>query len=1080
MPRATINPVIIRPPADLVQRYPDIVSLAKQLSLQYVHRKVVPEENLKAMGQALWQVLNIDKDFTKVKRKAGLYILPIVIESTAPGVFALPWECLYHPEEGFLGKHPCYTLSRRWQSGDALLSSRHFLSKVGNDKSVWQTLEVFNSDLPKGPLRVLLFTSQPDNIEPEKMRLDIESEQAYILESLDEFISKGQVVLTAPDDGRFSTLRQLLRSETFHLVFLSGHGKFAAETFSKAPDQAYFLFEGEHGLGHSVAAPKIAEAFVGTSVQCVVLSACQSGKTSSDELNAGLVSCLARAGVPHVVGMRESILDRAGILFAQAFCQALAKQERLDVAIQAGRVAITQPLPAPCHNTAANELAEVSLGQWCLPMLVSHDPNQGLIDWAFTAKPPTPRPLLVDSLADIALPTVFIGRRKELRELGQALSQRAVRHLLITGPGGQGKTALAGQLARKLEKQGYLVYVYSARPQDSAWEKFVFLLKSRLDEQLLEQVERRWGRCTHEMQRAQLLLKALLQHSGARLVLFFDNLESVQNPRTGALTDATLEAWLTAALYLDKLLILLTSRWALPGSLAVLKTLKVHILARPSYGDFLRYTQQIGLHRKRQQLRQLYEALGGNFKGLQLFHSAQHVGIDEAAFLERVRTAQAELQAYLAVAQVVSYLNTAEKRVLYRLPAYTTPVTQIGVEKIAQDLPAPAALLERLVALSLVDVEKAPDLNNQLAYQLSPLVAEWLQTQGVEAPSIELRKTAAFHQKWVFEQLRKTVSQAITVHEALQAAGLQKEAECFALAVLLPHFDKCGMYQTLLGKWLPPLRESVDKSLQIKALDWSGKTCLNIGDYEAALGYYQQARKLNNELGDRQNDGQFLNSIGLIYKIQGDFEAALDYYQQALKIRDEIDDHQGKSTTLNNIAVIYYTLGDYDKALDCFQAVLKNDQLLGDRQGESVTLNNIGMIYKIQGEYEIALGYYQQVLKICREISDRRGESVTLNNIGRIYRAYGDDDTALEYSQQDLSICREMGDQAGLCGSLFNIGHIYWDKGEKQQALAHWVTAYEIAKQIGYAQALSALVELATQLGGEGLAFWDSLSGTSI
>ena len=60
--------------------------------------------------------------------------------------------------------------------------------------------------------------------------------------------------------------------------------------------------------------------------------------------------------------------------------------------------------------------------------------------------------------------------------------------LLITGAGGQGKTALAGQLARKLEQQGFLVHAYSARLSENSWENFIFHLKSSLTDQLLEAV----------------------------------------------------------------------------------------------------------------------------------------------------------------------------------------------------------------------------------------------------------------------------------------------------------------------------------------------------------------------------------------------------------------------------------------------------------------------------------------------------------------------------------------------------------------------------------------------------------------
>ncbi|MCK5521804.1 MAG: CHAT domain-containing protein [Thiomargarita sp.] len=864
MSKTTIEPFIIQSPENLEETHPHLFNLSKQLSLQYVHQAMVPEENLKSIGQQLWAVLNIDAEFAAAK-KANLPILPLVIVGNP----SLPWECLSHPDEGFLGKNPKYTLSRQYPKP-----------------------QMSSSPLPKGPLKVLLFTSQPDDLGAETMRLDIEAEQAHVLEALDKYFHQGLVKIDTPDDGRFSHLQEKLRDEEFHLVFLSGHGSYDTDQYSETYQKATFLFEGEEGNGVKVTAAEIAQAFIGTSVQCVILSACQSGKMASDVLNTGLMQELVAAGLPHVIGMRESILDRAGILFAKAFCAAVARKEVLPVAMQESRIAMTQPLEKaePWRDASRNGLAELSLDQWCLPILMSHAPMQAVINWDFTPQLPESKTFFVDSLADnITLPPVFIGRRKALRELGQALSSGRMRQLLITGPGGQGKTALAGKLARKLEQQGYLVHAYSARPSESSWENFVFHLKSSLSDQLLEQVERRWGLCPNELQQVQLLLNALVQQG--RLVLFFDNLESVQKPETGELTDATLKIWLQAAQKFPKVLILLTSRWAVPG-------FEPHPLVRPSYGDFLRYIQYLDMDLLIERKRELYQVLGGNFKGLQLFEAAQQLGIGQAAFLERVQTAQKDLQVYMAVAQVVGYLQPEERVLLERLPVYTTPVTEFGIKEIAGDLATPLEALQRLVSLALVDVEVVKiGEKRQRAYQISPLVTEWLQRQGVEKPGLELRKQAAAYQKWLFERGLSTVNQGITVHEALQLAELQEEANRFALDNLVPYFSRVGMNRTLLDKWLPTLRKSGDKKTQARALNESGFVNDSLGHYDTAMDYYQQSLQIRREIGDRAGEGTTLNNISQVFQAQGDYETALDYLQQSLQISREIGDRAGEGTT---------------------------------------------------------------------------------------------------------------------------------------------------------------------------------------
>ena len=80
-------------------------------------------------------------------------------------------------------------------------------------------------------------------------------------------------------------------------------------------------------------------------------------------------------------------------------------------------------------------MSELSLGQWCLPALLSTRPEQPLLDWNFERRAPHLQNLN-QSLSSISLPARFIGRRVELRQYSQHL-QRSGR-LLITGPGGQG------------------------------------------------------------------------------------------------------------------------------------------------------------------------------------------------------------------------------------------------------------------------------------------------------------------------------------------------------------------------------------------------------------------------------------------------------------------------------------------------------------------------------------------------------------------------------------------------------------------------------------------------------------------
>jgi tetratricopeptide (TPR) repeat protein len=1103
MPAHLHTPLVLQPPADLPSRFPHLLSLAQQLSLKYVHRYVVTEQDLQTVGDALWQTLGADGALAAARQAAGTRILPLILESADPVIQSLPWECLRHPEHGFLGKHPGFSLTR-------------CLSAAASA----------TPEPPKGPLKVLLFTALPDDLDQEKERLDMESEQANVLEALDPLIHQGLVQLTTPDDGRFDHFRQLLREQEFHLVFLSGHGQLNADPLL-GPIGAWFLFEGADGRSDPVEGEKLAQAFLGTAVQAVVLSACQSGKLASADLGASLAVRLLQTGLPHVVGMRESILDVAGIHFAHALCKALGRQERLDVALQAARGAIAESPALAGPRRDVSGATEQSWGQWCLPLLYGRDPAQALIDWQFQPVPPQPPLERYHEIAGMALPAAFIGRRRELRELGQLVYGDRPGQCLLTGAGGQGKTSLAGRLAQRLENRGWLVRAYTARRENS-WADFVNELLFCLEKPRAEQVDHALLRCRTEADKARLLLRALLQQTGNKLALVFDNLETLQDPTTGRITDDAVAAWLDACKPDSgpAPVVLVTSRWAIPGWEGDRRVQRP--LGTPLYGDFLRYHQQLGgAPWGTERLRRLYEALGGNFKGLEFFHALNQVAGDDEAFLQQLEQSRKELQLYMAMEKLVGYLQPDERELLNRLRAYLAPTFADGVRIVAQDLAEPEQLLRRLVSLSLVDVEMEPELLLP-RYRLSPVVADWLQAHEPE-PVSDIRQRAARYQRWVFNNLLPDLDQALIAHEALRHSGLADEAARFALDIVVPNFDRMGLCHTSLKEWLPVLRENQSQELRMVALNWSGKACLHVGQYDEAQLFIEESLSICRAFENAAGEGACLNDLSQVYKARGDLDKALEYLHRSLIIHQGIENRLGESIVLNNLAQVFADKGNFDTALEYLrrslvicqgigsqlgESVVVNNlakifmfrgdldaafdywcqslpiiRAIGNRVGEGTILNNISQIYYKRGDYMKALSYLKEALSIRQAAGDRAGEGITLNNIAQVYRVREDNATALRYLEKALTIQRAIGDRAGLCPtlfnmghihsqttSMFNMGHIHSQKNEPQQACTCFVEAYRIAKEIGLAEALVNLESLAKQLGGSGLEDWERLS----
>jgi len=1055
------NPFVIHPSDDLVHKQPELRRMSSQLADLYATGNiVVKDEHLQAMGSALWSMLEVDDDFDAAVKSAGAAILSIIIESGAADVQALPWETLFHPTQGFIGKNPAFTLTRQLAAKSEA-----------------------PSPLDQGPLRVLLFTSLPADVDAEKSRLKVEEEQAQVQEALLPWISKGAVKLEMPDDGRFSTLQELLKSFQPHVLFLSGHGSFHHEPHTGEAPYGEFFFESEIGDSDGKRGDEIAEALIGSGAQAVILSACESSKSApaSESLNNGLAQRISAQGIPHVIGMRESILDRAGIQFARALCDALANQEHIDFALQAARIAIQTPFKdIPRKEAGAGALAELSLGQWCLPMLISSSPRQPLIDWDFPRREVDSARLFKNTLGEVSLPARFVGRRAELRRYENRLLQGKFHSLLITAPGGQGKTSLAGKLALDLQKRGAQVFAWSARKENS-WQEFEFKLELALDEKNGKKYDHFRPRFANDMQRAQFMLNLLMEQCNGRVILFLDNLESIQDPDTQALQDETVAAWMQAAQSTANLILLATSRWLIPNwdgeHLA---------LDHANYGDFLQMAQGFQLpatlfeRRKdgRTELRRAYETLGGNPRGLEFFAAAvkNMQAADEDAFLEKLAQTKADLQADMAIEAIYNRLPAEAQKLLGRLPAYHEPVPLEGLVKLGLDFPDPEALLERLLAVSLLEAGYEPHWQ-AAQYQCAPMVSDWMGERGLTEDHPAYLNAAADYHLYLRRHERRTLSQAVTAHGALRRAGRDTEADRLTLDTIVGPLTLAGFYATLLTEWLPRICKSQDLKTRAEALGQTGKILHHLGDFQNALPFMKQSLTIMQQIGDKAGEGATLNNISQIYDAQGDYETALGYLKQSLTICQQIGDKAGEGATLNNISQIFKAQGDYETALGYLKQSLTIRQQIGDKAGEATTLGNIGTSYHAQGDYETALGYLKQSLTICQQIGDKAGEGATLNNISQIYHAQGDYETALGYLKQSLTIRQQIGDKAGLCVTLFNMGHIHAQNKQMQEAVNAWVNVYIIAKPMGLANVLQALSQLAPQLGlPEGLAGWEQLA----
>ncbi len=152
---------------------------------------------LEPHGSRLWDAAGLDAaEIRQALGEAQTNGSPLRLVIAGQDVQHLPWEILYHehPEIGFVGRKPWCSIIRRIRS-------------VNGSSGALGPL----------PLKLLLFTASPEDLDPERSRLDYEQEEALLYEALDRPLSEGKVDLDVAEDGRLETLIDRLEQNHYPL-----------------------------------------------------------------------------------------------------------------------------------------------------------------------------------------------------------------------------------------------------------------------------------------------------------------------------------------------------------------------------------------------------------------------------------------------------------------------------------------------------------------------------------------------------------------------------------------------------------------------------------------------------------------------------------------------------------------------------------------------------------------------------------------------------------------------------------------------------------------------------------------------
>jgi tetratricopeptide (TPR) repeat protein len=292
-------------------------------SMPYVDKEIARARNwmeqgrfdtdyVKAFGAGLFQALfhgQLKDVYQNCHQRGTALRFRLRIEE--PLLVHIPWELMYDPER------------------------KVFLSLDGPFvRSLGLTVDTPLSEV-RPPLRILVIDAFPEGVN----RVDNQIEATHIRQSLTELVERRQVDVESLSHASLDELKNILReaanperAQPFHLLHFIGYGQHNLVT-----GRTVLLFEGDQGQAVEVDAEALMNILRPYNLKLVFLNICRSNRTTTLDVSQEFAPALLSSGVPAVVAMHMTILDKVAIHFLRSFYTALTDNQSVDAALANAR-----------------------------------------------------------------------------------------------------------------------------------------------------------------------------------------------------------------------------------------------------------------------------------------------------------------------------------------------------------------------------------------------------------------------------------------------------------------------------------------------------------------------------------------------------------------------------------------------------------------------------------------------------------------------------------------------------------------------------------------------------------------------
>ncbi len=674
--------------------------------------------------------------------------------------------------------------------------------------------------------------------------------------------------------------------------------------------------------------------------------------------------------------------------------------------------------------------------------------------------------------------TRFVGRLNELAELERLLSDPALHHLTIVGPGGIGKTRLALALGhRALESQGE----YGAGPfPDGVF--FIALASLNQIDQVIPEISRalnvpaessptseNWQRDAHSASRP---LDLLISHlKSRRMLIILDNFEHLVEG-AGIISELheKVPGLKTLATSREQLQIrqeqvfpisgLAFPDWETPENLMTYTSIELFLQSARRVRPGFELEPEDGVY-----LARISRLVEGMPLGLEIAASwVDTLSVQEIA--EEIRNSLDFLEAdfrdlpdrHRSMRAIFdstwSRLVDQEKTAFARLSIFRAPFNRAAAEEIGR---VQLRTLASLVSKSLLQLE-----GESGCYQIHEVLrqygAEQLASNPEEAQGARRRHSAYFCREienhlQVFMSGKTQIGITLIENDfsniraawdwAVRAGEIESANR--ALIGLCMYYDwlwhiNDGLAATraalemVSSSGRNPAAKELSLRLQTRALAWQGYFNFYFRENQAAV-MLEESRQAADALREMGAEAGLEFSLvqhftGLMHYLTGDPKKSIAFIETSLSISQEKQLHWMIYRNLMTLGNIAQYSGSLREAKIWYEKGLAESRAAGNKRGEINALNNLGWTARRMLDYDGAWQYYEKCLQLAIQHHEQWEASNAYESLGFQLIFFGKFKQSIPYFEQAIEASKHLGQPFRLLSSQVHIGVSKWMSGE--------------------------------------------------